>query len=310
MAGNDYRRLKCSECSTSFDYIVRRGRPATTCSPDCKKARALSRNRQWSKVQHGTEQPDHWSKVSRSCRQCNKTFMPKHRVSMYCGQYCKGRAFDASRGIVRLTREQFLRNQAELCGQRLRAKAAAKRARDEKRSEREAARVAAAAQRAACNGDPEKRRSARRASKQRYRARLKAASLESFTDLEIFERDGWFCQLCCKPVSRSLLGNCSHPDAPTLDHIVSLNRGGTHCRGNVQCLCRSCNSVKSDGEACGIRAIAGSSEERWLSALRCVLLAWKDNTAMLKPLYALHIADVYATRAAGGALSTFGPAVS
>lgn len=67
---------------------------------------------------------------------------------------------------------------------------------------------------------------------------------DRFSDLEIFDRDGWRCMLCGKLVAREIGG--PQPTAPTIDHIVPLSRGGSHTRGNVQCAHRMCNSIKSD----------------------------------------------------------------
>jgi 5-methylcytosine-specific restriction endonuclease McrA len=41
---------------------------------------------------------------------------------------------------------------------------------------------------------------------------------------------------------------CSYCDAPasTVDHVISLKRGGTNYEGNLTPACRSCNSSKSD----------------------------------------------------------------
>ncbi len=51
---------------------------------------------------------------------------------------------------------------------------------------------------------------------------------------EIFERDGWICQLCAEPVESD----------PTIDHIVPLSVGGEDSPENVQLAHRSCNSSK------------------------------------------------------------------
>ena len=68
-----------------------------------------------------------------------------------------------------------------------------------------------------------------------------ALIVETFDRAEIFERDGWTCQLCRV--------ECTTPDpfdlrAATVDHVVALAAGGEHSRRNAQTLCLSCNSAK------------------------------------------------------------------
>jgi 5-methylcytosine-specific restriction endonuclease McrA len=67
---------------------------------------------------------------------------------------------------------------------------------------------------------------------------------ETFDRLEIFDRDGWICQLCLAPIDWDLSGR--DPLAPALDHIVPLNKGGDHSRANVQASHFGCNARKSD----------------------------------------------------------------
>jgi len=50
----------------------------------------------------------------------------------------------------------------------------------------------------------------------------------------LFKRDGLKC-LCCGSI-----------DDLTVDHIVAINKGGKNTLGNLQSLCRICNSRKSD----------------------------------------------------------------
>jgi len=74
------------------------------------------------------------------------------------------------------------------------------------------------------------------------RALQAGAKIESFNPIEVFERDGYRCQLCgCKthPDYKR-----SHPERPELDHIIPLSLGGEHSKKNTQCLCRHCNAVK------------------------------------------------------------------
>lgn len=62
---------------------------------------------------------------------------------------------------------------------------------------------------------------------------------------KVFERDGWHCRICGKRTPKRLQGK-NKLNAPTLDHIIPLSKGGGHTWNNVQCACRLCNSVKSD----------------------------------------------------------------
>lgn len=65
----------------------------------------------------------------------------------------------------------------------------------------------------------------------------------SVTPNGVFERDFWTCQLCKRKTPKGLKGTVN-PNAPTLDHIVPLSKGGGHMWSNVQCLCRRCNTRK------------------------------------------------------------------
>lgn len=75
------------------------------------------------------------------------------------------------------------------------------------------------------------------------RARKRGARAESVDVYFVFARDKWRCRLCNVKCRRSARGSIS-PDAPELDHIVPLSKGGDHTYQNVQLLCRACNSKK------------------------------------------------------------------
>lgn len=88
------------------------------------------------------------------------------------------------------------------------------------------------------------RRVSRQVRKDRRRARLKSQKGQDVVyRRKVFERDGWVCRLCRKPVKRDAL--VPHPKAPTLDHILPLALGGLHDYANVQCAHFICNSRKS-----------------------------------------------------------------
>ena len=76
------------------------------------------------------------------------------------------------------------------------------------------------------------------------RARKKGATVEKFIDKEIFERDGWICQLCHKKVNKRL----KYPRqlSASLDHIVPLSKGGEHSRKNCCLAHLKCNVTKQN----------------------------------------------------------------
>lgn len=65
--------------------------------------------------------------------------------------------------------------------------------------------------------------------------------------LRIYERDGFVCRYCAKPV-KDAVGNRRgvKPNHATLDHIIPRSRGGTGDESNLVTACFSCNSRKKD----------------------------------------------------------------
>lgn len=65
----------------------------------------------------------------------------------------------------------------------------------------------------------------------------------------VFERDGWVCQLCnCKLLPRWTYHKKSlvpHSRNATIDHIVPMAKGGADAEWNVQACCLACNGKKS-----------------------------------------------------------------
>ena len=91
----------------------------------------------------------------------------------------------------------------------------------------------------------ERERENRRAAKSARRARVLGALVDRVDPFAVFERDGWSCRICGVDTPRSKRGTYE-PDAPELDHIKPLSKGGEHSYANTQCACRRCNGMKSD----------------------------------------------------------------
>jgi 5-methylcytosine-specific restriction endonuclease McrA len=66
----------------------------------------------------------------------------------------------------------------------------------------------------------------------------------------VYERDGYVCQLCDKPVLRTvkyrLKDGKIHMRSPTIDHIIPMSRGGNHEISNCQTACFGCNCKKGN----------------------------------------------------------------
>jgi hypothetical protein len=85
----------------------------------------------------------------------------------------------------------------------------------------------------------------RRVSKATRRARIRGNDYETIDPFKVFARDKWSCRICGVKTPKRLRGTIED-NAPELDHIIPLAKGGPHIYENVQCACRTCNSYKSD----------------------------------------------------------------
>ena len=65
-----------------------------------------------------------------------------------------------------------------------------------------------------------------------------------YTDLQIFERDGWRCHLCKKLVRRDV--SRLHPEGATIDHLVPTSLGGDDEPANVATAHWKCNRHKKN----------------------------------------------------------------
>lgn len=94
-------------------------------------------------------------------------------------------------------------------------------------------------------GTTEDERRAWRENSRRRRAILRGIEVEKFADREIYERDGWRCQICKRRVDKRLAW--PHPMSPSLDHIIPLTEPGTsHTRHNVRLAHLVCNTARGN----------------------------------------------------------------
>lgn len=183
------------------------------CSPACKSA--------W----HHARKPPEAQRGLRPCEFCGWTFMGNHAGHRFCDPRCAMAARGLDRGL-RISCDRFsviLWQDCQDCGRTW---------------------PSSFAQNIRC---PDCKVVHRRAVKRMRNAFRRGAPTETgevIADLEIFERDGWTCQLCGEPVLPFIKG--LHPRQATLDHVVPVSRGGEHVASNLQLAHLGCNSAKRD----------------------------------------------------------------
>ena len=93
------------------------------------------------------------------------------------------------------------------------------------------------------------------------KAKRRAIGQDDIDPIDIFIRDNWKCKICNVDTFRELRGSYED-DAPEMDHIIPLSRGGSHTIDNVRCLCRSCNSRKGNKLDNEINNLGGQEPSR------------------------------------------------
>lgn len=88
------------------------------------------------------------------------------------------------------------------------------------------------------------KREYKRNAKHVRRARQRKAYVSPVRRSEIYKRDNYRCQLCGKKLKMN--AEVPHPNAPTLDHIIPLSKGGTHEPTNVHAAHFLCNATKGN----------------------------------------------------------------
>lgn len=201
-----------------------------------------------------------------TCRYCRESVTRKVRTRNDKGHYCSRPCSDAARSILKEERKA-IRSIAKRQQKKIR-RLQAENARLKRELERRD--YVSSAKRCKCNtcgvefkqdthlGAPRKycppcndkilreaKKRQRRISRSKRRARMRATKVEPIDPFDIFDRDNWQCYICGTPTPKDKRGTFSD-NAPELDHIVPLAKGGTHTRDNVACACRQCNHKKSD----------------------------------------------------------------
>ena len=200
----------CPECETEVPadgwYWTKGKRGA------CRACMAL-----WHRNRYGTRE------TVVACGWCGKSKPTTRADTEYCSRACKQ---DARNARVRKERaESKPRRKCATCGDPVPAEARV-----------DAQYCSDLCRRRARGGSSKARR--------RIEARGSSGEIVKLRRIDIYERDGWRCQLCGKPIDSAL--DYPDPRCATLDHIVPLSRGGSHQVDNLQAAHLSCNSSRQD----------------------------------------------------------------
>jgi 5-methylcytosine-specific restriction endonuclease McrA len=98
--------------------------------------------------------------------------------------------------------------------------------------------------------NPELRRRQQADAANRRRARIRGNGRERYDRLDVFERDGWRCQLCSFPVDQA--AQWPDPLSAAIDHVVPIAAGGADTFANVQLAHQGCNWRKSSRDSIAI----------------------------------------------------------
>ncbi|PYC75203.1 hypothetical protein C7C45_04865 [Micromonospora arborensis] len=142
--------------------------------------------------------------TDRACQHCGGSMQGKTTRAVYCSRRCKERASAQRHGTERNARQKDSRT----AWKKTHRKTAA--GRDERWAEM-------AKRRARDHGAP---------------------AVELVKRREVFERDGWLCQLCGEPTLRE---TGTDPRSASVDHTIPLTEGGSHTYDNTVTAHLACN---------------------------------------------------------------------
>ena len=204
----------CAECGGPIQQSGR-GRPRRFCSEKCKTKAGNKRSNR-------ARLPLRQAHDPRPCIECGSVFVPKRADRLYCyDRWCAQTAYQrrVAEGAPHRVKSHDVK--CAECGVTFTASYPTARWCSRLCANRHWGRV-------------------------RSRRRRPMSSVP-YTDREIFERDGWRCHICRKPVRRS--AKVPHALAPTIDHLVPVSCGGSDEPSNVACAHWKCNRDKGAGAA-------------------------------------------------------------
>ncbi len=265
MTEANYKRFRCSHCAVEFEAIKEK----RYCTKKCNRA-AISKNKSSvSRAEYLAKVREH-SACKFTCEHCGKeahrnlsgTNKKKGFVNRFCSMQCKKDAAAAERPAPY---SPCHAGYCGTCGKPFVSKRKKVYCSEQCRPAAQYVSIAPEARLCKCCGNEYKpaftggrpneycsqtcfdlvSAAIRRAAKAKREAKLKGATIENVDPFKVFDRDKWRCQLCGVKTPKSKRGTYDD-DAPELDHIIPLAKGGEHSYRNTQCSCRKCNGLKSD----------------------------------------------------------------
>ena len=227
---------ECNHCGAAFVYTSVGLRKQKFCSADCRTKRQaiqwsndpekVAKRREWAKQRYDSNKKK--PRASCVCKVCSKPFLAKRsEPASYCSPACRRRNYYYSNHQKCL--DYF--------------KATCKRAAIEK-SEC----LMCGSEFSCTSGRIKLRTFCNRQCKVEFSRHVRRAKHSGqyikFKSVEIFEKYGWTCHLCSKPILKSF--EYPDPQSPSLDHIIPLSKGGWHAPWNCRPAHLGCNSRKGD----------------------------------------------------------------
>lgn len=210
-----------------------RAGPLRWCSEACRVA--AYRDRVRAELEPGWGTPGYYPRSAvrfPTCTECGAVFSTRSPIGQTCGAACSKARKN------RVYRERYAADRAVELERHKRRRASA----------------------------PLEERMRNRARNQKRRAVVYDADAESFSPLEIFDRDSWICAICDRVIDPAAV--FPDPWSASLDHRVPLSRGGKHTRENARATHLHCNCSRGNRDEVPLPDMGsypdkGGTEDGW-----------------------------------------------
>lgn len=274
MADSEYKPLPCVSCGNSFTPVSYNQK---TCSADCRLAHGRKKSFDYQRKKRDEKKfvvkP---LKSSIACTECGTVFVALHSRHKTCSRKClheRQKKYRPSRAVASKSLVDVIRKcgcckseftprtyQQRYCCSKCKVAVGLAARVDSYIGKRDSNKTCVCGECGTSFIQRDKRQitCSLKCSHKMYsrigirvrRARIAGVYTERFDPFEVFDRDGWRCQICGVSTPKSRRGTL-HANAPELDHIKPISKGGHHTKENTQCSCKACNMWKSDRRVVG-----------------------------------------------------------